>query len=652
MVETTPGFLVIYDIKGKNVYVSPNCEKITGYTRQELMKETIWWTHEDDTQRSKEALESTLKTGNGVKNFEYRLVRKNGDIIYASSSWEPLKDEQGKITRLLMQTVDITERKRAEEALIESEKKYRTLVETAQEGIGINDPEENLTFVNQAFADMLGYEREQLLGKNLSQISDKEEFAKFRKETEKRKQGESSKYEAKLFTKKGRPKYFYVSAVPIRAEDGSFGGTLGVLTDITEIKRAREQNLLLETSKALSRTLKLDQVLKIATKKMAQALKADRCAVAFTDQNIESATVKHIYLEDGSSSPDLLGFTISTRDFYEANEFLRTKRYYQIANTRTDPIPQSLRKYFLRAGVKSTLIIPIFIGKKLLGLFNVGSVRDLRNFTQEEIRLAQTITNQVAVAVQNSLLLEDIKGKHDQILNQTNILTRQYKEKDILLKISRALSKTIDLEQVFKIATEQVGVALDVDRCSILMTTPDEDQVEIKSIYIKNQKSDARVLGRRFSPDDIPRIRKTIVKGKPLQVPNVCDLPRGSETRKYCIEVGIKSMLCVPLFSGKRVLGILVISSVTDFKTFTNEEIKLIQTIANQVAVAIENARLLEVVRKSSEDLRVLSSQLINVQEDERKKIAQELHDEIGQMLFAMKMNLDVTKKNLPTNLE
>jgi PAS domain S-box-containing protein len=156
MVETAPGFLVIYDLKGKNVYISPNCEKITGYTQEELMKGTIWWTHEDDTKRSKEALKSSIRTGVGVRDFEYKLMKKNGDIIYASSSWEPIRDERGRITHVLVQTADVTERKRAEEAVDKERQRLFSAFEILPAFVYVQAPDYSIPFVNRKFRELFG----------------------------------------------------------------------------------------------------------------------------------------------------------------------------------------------------------------------------------------------------------------------------------------------------------------------------------------------------------------------------------------------------------------------------------------------------------------------------------------------------------------
>ncbi|NOR04850.1 MAG: PAS domain S-box protein [Deltaproteobacteria bacterium] len=117
IVETAPSLLIICDTKGNNIYVSPNCEEIFGYTQEELQAEPIWWVHEDDTPRANHLYDRTFSKGVGYKNFEYKAVKKNGELLYASSSWEPLRNAEGKFKGIVFQTIDVTDRVRAQEAL-------------------------------------------------------------------------------------------------------------------------------------------------------------------------------------------------------------------------------------------------------------------------------------------------------------------------------------------------------------------------------------------------------------------------------------------------------------------------------------------------------------------------------------------------------
>lgn len=116
-----------------------------------------------------------------------------------------------------------------------------TLVEIALEGVSIVDPEETITFTNPAFAKMLGYTREDLMGRNLRTLVSEEDWSKIRRETQKRCRSESSRYEVTLLGNGDIVRSAIVSAVPLFGEDGEFTGTLGVVTDITERKKAEEE---------------------------------------------------------------------------------------------------------------------------------------------------------------------------------------------------------------------------------------------------------------------------------------------------------------------------------------------------------------------------------------------------------------------------
>ncbi|MEF8832276.1 MAG: PAS domain S-box protein [Candidatus Thermoplasmatota archaeon] len=135
----------------------------------------------------------------------------------------------------------------AVKALKESEERYRTLVETSFAGIGITDFDNNLTFVNDRMAEILGYEKEELEGKNLAEISTEESMEKFQEETKKRKEGMTSHYESKLVKKGGKIIDVLISASPFKDADGEFVGTIGVILDITERKKAQDREKLLHT---------------------------------------------------------------------------------------------------------------------------------------------------------------------------------------------------------------------------------------------------------------------------------------------------------------------------------------------------------------------------------------------------------------------
>ncbi|KPK75237.1 MAG: hypothetical protein AMJ79_12015 [Phycisphaerae bacterium SM23_30] len=158
IVETAPSFLQITDAEGNNIYVSPNCEELTSYTQEELLDKMRWWVHEDDTPRAKEIYERTFREGMEGKDFEYKALKKNGELWYASSSWKPIRDEEGKFKGIVFQTIDVTKRKQAEETLRESEQRFRAAANCTSDLIYEDNSETGQVDWYGDINGLLGYE--------------------------------------------------------------------------------------------------------------------------------------------------------------------------------------------------------------------------------------------------------------------------------------------------------------------------------------------------------------------------------------------------------------------------------------------------------------------------------------------------------------
>jgi len=134
--------------------------------------------------------------------------------------------------------VDITERKRTEEALRESEEKYRRIVETANEGISMADEDYLVTYVNQKMADMLGYLPQEIIGKSLSNFIFPQDLIDYQEKISHRVKGLNETYERRFRRRDGGECWTNVSSTAITTEDGRFMGSFAMLSDITARKEA------------------------------------------------------------------------------------------------------------------------------------------------------------------------------------------------------------------------------------------------------------------------------------------------------------------------------------------------------------------------------------------------------------------------------
>ncbi len=135
-------------------------------------------------QKYREELMARLEKEGAITNFEAQLLRNDGTALWASISVKAVKDEEGTILHLDGIVEDIRERKKVEQALIESEAKYRILAETAQDIILMHDLKGKLIYTNQAGLNCLKYSREEIEGKSVIDFvapEDREEVIKRQK---------------------------------------------------------------------------------------------------------------------------------------------------------------------------------------------------------------------------------------------------------------------------------------------------------------------------------------------------------------------------------------------------------------------------------------------------------------------------------------
>lgn len=242
MVESAPGMLVITDMRGAITYTGPNLQKFTGYTKDEFPADGLSLVHQDDRDRIKASVKKVFEDQKGVGNIEFRSVRKNGEVWHASSSIEPLRDPQGSIFGYLVQTMDITYRKNAEEALKESEEKYRELVENIDEVVFSLDPQGVITYVSPAVTRSLGYGTAEVKDHRITEFVLPEDIPGVLDRFE-RFLGEEGRgpltADWRVKTRTGDIRWVRVS-LRVPKDNGRSSGCTGTLTDIHDQRRAME----------------------------------------------------------------------------------------------------------------------------------------------------------------------------------------------------------------------------------------------------------------------------------------------------------------------------------------------------------------------------------------------------------------------------
>ncbi|MDP9474737.1 MAG: PAS domain S-box protein, partial [Actinomycetota bacterium] len=245
IVETTPNGIITMTKDGLVRSFNPGAEQIFGYAAGEvvgrplrmLMPERFRGPHEAGFRRYVEGGEAHV-VGKGA--VELAGLRKDGTEFPLDLSLGEMRAEDDILFTGIVR--DITERRRAEENLKESEERYRTLVETVQEGIAFIAPEGGLVnYCNEAYAEILGLTQEEMIGRSFFDFLEAEEREKALRQRELRRAGVSSSYEVTATAADGTEKILSATGSPIYDAEGSYAGAVQTLVDVTERKRAERQ---------------------------------------------------------------------------------------------------------------------------------------------------------------------------------------------------------------------------------------------------------------------------------------------------------------------------------------------------------------------------------------------------------------------------
>ncbi|MEG4066008.1 PAS domain S-box protein [Microcoleus sp. Pol11C2] len=292
------------DIEGRYVKVNRAYAHKCGYEPEQMLgMEWQSTVHPGDVEIMLSAYQEMLISGK--VEVEARGVRKNRSFFYKQLTMVKACDAQGIFNGHHCFMKDITERKLTETALLESEFKYRQIVELAEEGIWVIDRNSLTTYVNHAMARMLGYSELEMFGRSLFDFMDERDKPQAIENIERRKQGIGEQHEFKFKTKDGKDIWTDMSTSPVMDSQGNLLSCCALVYNITGRKEAEQQ--MLQLTEDLKRSNEeLEQFAYVASHDLQEPLRAVTSYTQLLAQryqgNLDDRADKYIhYIVDGAT---------------------------------------------------------------------------------------------------------------------------------------------------------------------------------------------------------------------------------------------------------------------------------------------------------------------------------------------------------------
>jgi PAS domain S-box-containing protein len=593
--EATYDGIDIFDSDGFFVEVNPAFCNMFGYTREELIGMHASVLVAPQYLPILDEVLKTLGTSTGYQTVVGEGVRKDGTTIYTESHGTPFT-YKGKL-HLLGVSRDITERVKAERQLRDSEEQYRGVFETTYDGLVISDLENGCYVeVNPAFCRMFGYTRDELIGMHSSALAAPVDLHLVDEVLETLREGQGYQTVVGQGLRKDGSMFYMESQGTTFTYRGR-PHSLAVVRDITERVQAEQQ--LREREEQYRSVFE-------ATNDALVVMNLDGFFVEVNPAfcSMFGYTREEIIGKHGSitTAPETLPIL---------DDFLNT--FKARSNYETPTGAQGVRKDGTLFYSESHATMLTYQGRSHV----LGIIRDITEQVQAQQLLEQRVEERT-------------------------------RELASLLEISHTVASTLQLEPLVNLILDQLKTMVHCTGASIF--TLEGDRCVI--LDIPNPTPEEQLMQLRFSPRYLGLIWKAMTSREMVLLSDVrSESPTAQALREAMGELMdtrlgyVRACLFVPLTLKDRVVGMLVMAS-SEANAFTQHHAELALAIANQAAVAIENARLYE-----------QAQELASI--EERQRLARELHDSVSQALYGIslgvhtaRMQLDRDPKDLAESLD
>jgi PAS domain S-box-containing protein len=618
--------------------------------------------HPEDRANFIEAATRCTETGSSF-NHVWRIITPSGKLkwlqisSFPEQSLDPDTDLRGRKNGELARhgiVLDITDRKRAEEKLRESEKRFERIALSLPGLIYTSVIHPDGTYYFEYASS--GLERlteltvEQVFQnpKLLYQLyhpDDREEFLKVAYSAIETKT--PIHYELRLVTPSGTVKWINLNSVPEGIEDQIDRGNgitarHGIVLDITDRKlaeiqvqqQADQQHLLNVITQRIRSSLNLQDIINTAVAEVFQLLQASRvlvyqlfadgtgAAIAESVSPNRMAVLSQIYAEEV--------FPQEIREKYQQGEV------YALSDRDTGIVFPCLIEFLKGMEVRAKLVVPIIQDNQLWGLLIVHQCDRIRQWQSWEIDLLQQLSNQLAIAIQQANLYQQLRQELRERQLAEEIIRQQAEREALLREITQRIRQSLDLDTIFATSTSEIRKFLRSDRVAIFKFEPDchfnDGRFVAESVgngiapvieascheeYFGEQYSEAYLYGRYQAVDDIYNSDLSQCHINTLAVFN------------------IRANLIMPLLNGNTLWGLICIHQCSSARHWESTDIELIQQISNQLAIAIQQASLFQQVQTELTDKEKLYLQLVN-ELHQKKVLLKEVHHRVKNNLQVM----------------
>ncbi|RZJ48296.1 MAG: PAS domain S-box protein, partial [Chryseobacterium sp.] len=573
--------------KGEILFCSETITSILGYLPEEVMAMKFWKLTEDKEFVKKNHNKKQIDD----KLYIQKLKSKSGEYKYIQ--WKDKKFSEDLIISIGQ---DVTEQ-------IIVQDQYKNLIQTATDIIFEMNVDGHFTFINEFGFSILGYSENEVLQQHYSNFIHND-YIKNAVDFYKNLEHNEINYptiEIPVLTKSGQELWISQKVIMRKNDLGHTIGFAGIARDITEIKNIEnEKKRRLEKIEAYNNSTKklsttdfrnytnFQTVIDYIIQEAATVSKTSR--VSFWRYSNDIITCKNIFSTDNQTLNDK---NILDKESYPIYfETLQNKAIINAPDVFNKLETSEFRQaYFTKNKIKSMLDVPIFINGQLAGVACFESTDEKREWDNEDINYAKTISDVISLAISSQMRLKAEKKLElkSELLSALALCTEKF-----------LMSKSTN--EMFEETYEIIGEASNVDHIFYYEKDFETQTISQKHKWSKDGVPHQITKLQQFTEDNLKEI---IVHSQSKKV--LSTLTRDLEDtffKNLLVTNEIKSILILPLYANNNFSGFIGFDDCTRERKWTEDEIYIFQTLANNISSALDRNRNQAKIKESEDAIK------------------------------------------------
>jgi PAS domain S-box-containing protein len=589
--ENANDIIYTHDLQGNFTSLNRSGERITGYTREETMKmnvadviapEYLNLAREMIRQKSSQRV-STV--------YEIDIISKQGRRIRLEVSTR-LIFREGKPVGVQGIARDLTERKHSEEALRESQAFFNSFMDNSPAVAFMKDAEGRYVYVNKPFEKVFGQKLSFLKGRTsfdwLPPISAADTHGDDLKVLE---GGRPQECIESLPAGDGTLHHWLVFKFPTIDSAGR-RYISGVGVDITERRRAEEalaqqaqrEAMSHRISQAIRCSLDSHEIYRTAVRELGLYLEVDRCSLYMRDDRARCATNVAEYHVEGVQ-PAATDFPLAhLQTLITALDNTGVLAFNDAAHD--ERITEFYNNILSKANVQSIMYVAIRVGDDVPAAFALSTTKQIRRWSETDIDLAKAIADQTGIAIRQAELYQKAESSstREALVNRLTMLIRA----------------SLSLPEVLSTATRELGRSLSASRVHLFLSNSEEFGSPLEHEYLAPDVGSIRQFQINY---DDPIGRRLSSSSRPLIIEDALNYDDQSTALTNCVRaqaerLGVLSQINYPIIVKEKFRGVLCIHQADRLRRWNEDELSLVEAMAERLSVAIAQAELFEMVAR------------------------------------------------------